>query len=65
VRAASENAYEVTDAGRQLREAAEVATDRNFYTSWQVLNDGEVTDMQELLARLKTALTQIAEAVPA
>jgi hypothetical protein len=65
VRAANEGAYEVTDAGRQLREAAEVATDRNFYTPWQVLNDSEVKELPELLARLKTALTQIAEAVPA
>jgi DNA-binding PadR family transcriptional regulator len=65
VRAASKGAYEVTDAGRQLREAAEAATDRNFYTPWQALNDSEVADLHELLARLKTALTQIAEAVPA
>lgn len=65
VRAAGESAYEVTDAGRQLREAAEVATDRNFYTPWQVLNDNEVKEMHELLAQLKTALTPIAEAVPA
>ena len=65
VRAANEGAYEVTDAGRQLREAAEVATDRDFYTPWQVLGDSEVKELPELLARLKTALTQIAEAVPA
>ena len=65
VRAGGESVYEVTDAGRQLREAAEVATDRNFYTAWQVLNDSEIKEMHELLARLKMALTHIAEAVPA
>jgi hypothetical protein len=65
VRAADENAFEVTDAGRQLREVAEAATDRNFYAPWQVLNDSEAKNLHELLARLKTALTQIAEAVPA
>jgi hypothetical protein len=65
VRAVNEGAYEVTDAGRQLREAAEAATDRNFYTPWQVLNDVEVTELHELLARLKTALTHMTEAVPA
>jgi hypothetical protein len=65
VRAASEGAFEVTDAGRQVREAAEVATDRNFYAPWQVLNDNEVQDLQDLLTRFKTAVTQVAEAVPA
>jgi hypothetical protein len=65
VRAAGESAYEVTDAGRQVRAAAEVATDRNFYTPWQVLNDSEVKNLNELLTRLKTALTQMAETVPA
>ena len=65
VRATGEGAYEVTDTGRQVREAAEAATDRNFYTPWQVLNDNEVGELQDLLVRLKTALTQIAEAVPA
>ena len=65
VRAVSESAFEVTEVGRQVREEAEVATDHNFYTPWQVLNDSEVEDMCELLARLKTALTQTVEAVPA
>jgi hypothetical protein len=65
VRAANAGAYEVTDAGRQLREAAEVATDRNFYMPWQVLNESEIEEVPNLLARLKTALTQIAETMPA
>jgi hypothetical protein len=65
VRATGEGAYEVTDAGRQVREAAEAATDRNFYTPWQVLDASEVKDLSHLLAQLKTALTQITEAVPA
>jgi hypothetical protein len=65
VRAASEDAFEVTDAGRQVREEAEVATDRIFYTPWQVLSETEAHELSELLTRLKTALAQTAEAVPA
>jgi hypothetical protein len=65
VRAASENAFEVTEVGRQIREEAEAATDRNFYTPWQVLSETEANDLSELLTRLKTALAQITEAVPA
>jgi hypothetical protein len=65
VRATGESACEVTEVGRQGRAEAEAVTDRNFYTPWQVLNDVEVKDLSELLMRLKTALAQIAEAVPA
>ena len=65
VRAASEGAFEVTEVGHQIREEAEAATDRNFYTPWQVLNDAEVTDLKELLTRLRAALAHAAEAVPA
>ncbi len=65
VRAAGENAYEVTANGRQIREEAEIVTDRNFYTPWLTLSETETSDMRDLLARLKTALAQSAEAVPA
>lgn len=62
---AERRVFEVTDTGRQVREEAEAATDRNFYTPWQVLNESEVKDLNELLTRLKTALAQTVEAVPA
>ena len=65
VRATSENAFEVTAVGRQIREEAEVATDRNFYTPWLTLNETEISDLRDLLARLKTAVTHTVEAVPA
>jgi hypothetical protein len=65
VRAAGENTCEVTETGRQIREEAEVATDRNFYTPWSTLSETETSDVRDLLARLKTALTQTVEAVPA
>jgi hypothetical protein len=65
VRAASENAFEVTEAGRQVRKEAEAATDRNFYTPWLTLNETEIDDLRDLLARLKTAVTHTVEAVPA
>ncbi len=65
VRAASENAFEVTEIGRQVREEAEAATDRNFYTPWLTLSETETNDVRDLLARLKTAVTHTVEAVPA
>ncbi|CAG0929896.1 hypothetical protein TFLX_01469 [Thermoflexales bacterium] len=65
VHAASESAFEVTEVGRQIREEAEAATDRNFYTPWLVLSETDRNDMRDLLARLKLALAQAEEAVPA
>ena len=65
MRAASANAFEVTDAGRQVREEAETATNRNFYTPWLTLNETEIDDLRDLLARLKTVVTHTVEAVPA
>lgn len=65
MRAVNESADEVTNAGRHLREAAEAATDRNSYTPWQGLNESEVEEVHDLLARLKAALTHNAEAMPA
>lgn len=65
VRAAGENAFEVTGTGRQVCEEVEVATDRNFYTPWLALNEADADDMRDLLARLKTALAQTLEGVPA
>jgi hypothetical protein len=68
VRAAGDaegRAFEVTAVGRQVREEAEVATDRNFYSPWLTLNETETSDVRDLLARLKTAVTHTAEAVPA
>ncbi len=58
-------AFEVTAAGRQVRDEAEAVTDRNFYAPWQVLNETEVDDLRELLTRLKAALAHITEAMPA
>ena len=65
VRARSEGAYEVTEMGRQNREDAETLTDRYFYSPWQTLNDDEAHEMRDLLARLKTALSQPMEVVTA
>ena len=65
VRAAGEGAFEVTETGRKIREEAEAATDRNFYTPWLVLSETEVNILSELLMRLKLALAQTVEVVPA
>ncbi len=65
IRAAGEGTFAVTEIGRKVREEAELATDRNFYTPWHVLSDVEVDELNDLLTRLKRALTPTLEAVPA
>lgn len=65
VHAASESTFEVTEIGRKIREEAEVVTDRNFYTPWLALNEIDANDVRDLLTRLKLALAQTVEAVPA
>ncbi len=64
VRATGENTFEVTEAGRKVREEAEVVTDRNFYTPWSVLSAANANDVRDLLTRLKRALAQTAEVMP-
>ena len=65
VRAAGENAYEVTDSGRQVREDAEKLTDEYFFTPWKTLTTAEAMDLKQLLVQLKPVLIQQVEAVPA
>lgn len=65
VHAAGESTFEVTEIGRKIREEAEVVTDRNFYTPWLALNEIDANDVRDLLTRLKLALAQTVEAVPA
>jgi hypothetical protein len=64
-RAAGEGAFEATETGRKIREEAEAATDRNFYIPWSVLSETDANDVRDLLMRLKVALAQPVEAVPA
>lgn len=65
VRAAGEGVFEVTAAGQKIREEAEVVTDRNFYTPWLAWSETDANDVRDLLTRLKVALAQTVEAVPA
>jgi DNA-binding MarR family transcriptional regulator len=57
----------LTDAGKEIREAAEVQTDRYFYLPWHALNLAETDEMRTLLTGLEAKLTALAEetAVPA
>jgi len=62
VEAAGDNASALTVAGREIRETAEVETDRLYYAPWAVLSDAQLASLKERLTRLKAAL---AEPVPA
>jgi DNA-binding PadR family transcriptional regulator len=60
---AGENTYRVTETGKQVRQAAEDATDRYFFTPWLVLNEAETNELHDLLTRLEISLKQLTEAV--
>ena len=49
---AEENgAYNITAEGKQVREQAEEATERNFYVGWSALSEDELTELKDLLTR--------------
>jgi len=52
--------YEVTQAGREVRDAAEEFTDEYFYTPWKTLPTQELRRLQELLTRLRDELRSFA-----
>ncbi|HEU5103244.1 MAG TPA: hypothetical protein VFU22_29690 [Roseiflexaceae bacterium] len=54
-------AYRVTDRGAALRQQAEEATDRYFYTSWSSLSEAETAELRELLAQLRDQHAQARE----
>ena len=53
--------YKITVTGKQIRDDAEEATDRNYFSPWQVLTDEEVDRLGELLSELKETNLKIAE----
>jgi DNA-binding MarR family transcriptional regulator len=53
----AENGHFVaTDKGAEIRETAEVETDRLFYQGWATLSDAEVDKLDDLLGRLNDKL---------
>ena len=65
VQAASDETYTLTVTGREVRDMAEVETDRLYFAPWAVLSDTQLTSLAERLTRLKAGLAQLAEPVPA
>jgi len=50
----------VTEAGQAFRDQVEADTDRYFFTPWACLDDGEKTELADLLARLRDGLKESA-----
>ncbi len=48
--------FEMTAAGRSLREAVEAETDRTYYAAWSCLSDAEVAELGDHLVALRDAL---------
>lgn len=51
----TDGTYRITDAGREIRQAAEDATDANYFGPWQ-LGEGEAAEMRGLMEAVKGAL---------
>ena len=51
-----EDALVLTELGRQVREEAEVTTERNFLIGWSALNAAEKTELNTLLIALRDEL---------
>jgi len=56
-----DDGYKIMDAGKKIRDEAEVATDNNYFAPWKVLTDKEVTRLGELLSELKEINLKITE----
>jgi hypothetical protein len=50
------NGYEVTGAGRQIRQQAEQLTERYFFAPWLSLTNDELTEVRDLTSRLAAHL---------
>ena len=54
-------AYKLTEKGKQIREEAEEATDRNFCIGWSALSEDEFAQLEDLLSRAKEGLQDAAQ----
>ena len=45
--------FDMTDAGKAIREQSELLTDRYFYAPWTTLNRAETEELRTLLTKLK------------
>ncbi len=54
--------YRVTDTGRKLRDDVEVATDRNYFSPFEVLGAEAAEEVWESLLRLRDTLRELAPA---
>ena len=54
--AAADDGYQVTDAGRAIREQAEQQSDRYFITPWACLDERKVEELRNLLGGLSDGL---------
>ena len=56
-----QDGYAVTQTGKQIRDEAEAATDKNYFGPWKVLSNDEISRMGELLEELKETNLKIME----
>ncbi len=55
-----DGAYQITEAGRMVREEAETRTDDYFFVGWSALSDAEQAQFETLLHRLRDKLNELA-----
>ncbi|MCP4428559.1 MAG: hypothetical protein GY803_29085, partial [Chloroflexi bacterium] len=52
---------QLTETGQEIREAAELQTNRYFYLPWLALNQAETEELRELMTAANEQLAQLAE----
>ena len=58
---ATQAGYRMTDEGNAIRQDVENATDRCYFAPWACLTTTEMTQLSDLLTRLKSKLQELAE----
>lgn len=58
--AESADGWQITEAGRSIREEAELETDRIFFAGWDTLNEAELAELGGCLERLSNQLKEAA-----
>jgi len=57
-----EDGYNITETGKKIRDDAEAQTNTNYFVPWEVLSDGELSKMGELLKELTETNNKLLEA---
>jgi hypothetical protein len=58
-----DDGYAVTEAGKKIRDDAEITTDTNYFKPWKTISDEELNQLGNLLEELKNTNIKLAEEI--